>query len=383
MKKALIITTVSGFVPQFEMNNVRILQRLGYEVHYASNFHMPVYGKDNDRLKGTGVIGHQIDFVRSPFKIGKNYRAFQQLKCLMRKETFDLVHCHTPMGGVLGRLAAKKTGTKPVLYTAHGFHFYRGAPIQNWIFFYPVERWLAHDTDVLITINEEDYERAKRFHFARKGRAEKINGVGIDRERYRKGEEKKKEKRKEIGIDEKDFVFIGVGELTKRKNHEVIIKAMARLKGDNSLRYIICGTGKERRNLERKIKKYQLEKQVKLIGYRKDIIDLLKISDCFIFPSKQEGLPVALLEAMAAGLPCICSDIRGNRDLGRRGDLFLCSDLEDYIRYMKQVKERPKKRREYPILEEYDEEKVKKESERIYRSVLFSTKKSTDIDVYL
>ena len=103
MKKALIITTVSGFVPQFEMNNVRILQRLGYEVHYASNFHMPVYGKDNDRLKGTGVIGHQIDFVRSPFKIGKNYRAFQQLKCLMRKETFDLVHCHTPMGGVLGR----------------------------------------------------------------------------------------------------------------------------------------------------------------------------------------------------------------------------------------------------------------------------------------
>ena len=142
-------------------------------------------------------------------------------------------------------------------------------------------------------------------------------------------------------------------------------------------------TGKERRNLERKIKKYQLEKQVKLIGYRKDIIDLLKISDCFIFPSKQEGLPVALLEAMAAGLPCICSDIRGNRDLGRRGDLFLCSCLEDYIRCMKQMRNCPKKRKEYPILEKYEEEKVKKESERIYRSVLFRTKKSTDIDVYL
>ncbi|MBO5278732.1 MAG: glycosyltransferase, partial [Lachnospiraceae bacterium] len=162
MKRVLIVTTVSGFVPQFEMNNVRILQEMGYEVHYASNFKNPHYGKDNHRLEGTGVVCHQVDFVRSPFRFIQNMRAYAQLRKLMRENQFQMVHCHTPMGGVLARLAARKyrrTGTK-VLYTAHGFHFYKGAPVFNWLFYYPVEWLLARWTDVLITINEEDYQRA-------------------------------------------------------------------------------------------------------------------------------------------------------------------------------------------------------------------------------
>ena len=164
MKRALIITTVSGFVPQFEMNNVKILQNLGYEVHYAANYYMPVYTDNNERLEGTGIIQHQIDFVRSPYNIGKNIKALNQLVSLMREIKFHLVHCHTPMGGVLGRIAAHKTNTKPVIYTAHGFHFYKGAPVWNWLFFYPVERFLAKWTDCLITINKEDYARAKKFN---------------------------------------------------------------------------------------------------------------------------------------------------------------------------------------------------------------------------
>lgn len=380
MKKAIIITTVSGFVPQFEMNNVRILQKLGYEVHYASNFHTPIYGKDNHRLKGTGIICHQVDFVRSPFKIGKNYKAFQQLKNLMKKEKFALVHCHTPMGGVLGRLSAKITGTKPVIYTAHGFHFYKGASIWNWIFFYPIERWLAHYTDRLITINQEDYETAGKFCLAKNGKVEKINGVGINLQSYQSMAIKREEKRKELGIGENEFLFISVGELTKRKNHQVIIKAMEKLKEDTSIKYIICGTGKKQKSLERQIKKYHLEKQVKLLGYRQDIASLLKMSDCFIFPSKQEGLPVALLEAMAVGLPCICSAIRGNMDLAKNGDVFLCSSKEDYIKWMKAVKESPNKKKDYPILKEYEEKKVIEKSEIIYHTVLSSKGKGNERD---
>ena len=143
MRKALLVTHVSGFVPQFEMNNVHILQNMGYEVHYASNFHNPSYGDDNSRLEGTGIICHQIDFERSPFK-RKNITAYRQLKKLMEEHEFDLVHCHTPMGGALARLAAHNTHTGPVIYTAHGFHFFKGAPLINWMIYYPVEWRLSY-----------------------------------------------------------------------------------------------------------------------------------------------------------------------------------------------------------------------------------------------
>lgn len=145
MKKALLVTTVSGFIPQFEMNNVRILQNMGYEVHYASNYHMPSYGKDNHRLDGTGIVRHQVDFVRSPYSL-QNITVFKQLKSIMEEERFQLVHCHTPMGDMT-RSVAHATGTKPVIYTAHGFHFFKGASLINWMCYYPMERWLSRYTD--------------------------------------------------------------------------------------------------------------------------------------------------------------------------------------------------------------------------------------------
>lgn len=325
MKHALIITTVSGFVPQFEMNNVQILQELGYYVHYASNFHNPHYGSDNRRLKGSGIILHQVDFVRSPFCIRKNISAYRQLLKLLEEIPFDLVHCHTPMGGVLGRLAVKKTlKRKPinVIYTAHGFHFFRGAPIQNWIFYYPIERWLAHDTDLLITINEEDYQRAKKFHLkeSRKKQRQiwKVNGVGIEIESYRDLFLEQKKNRTAFGIPEEAYILLSIGELSKRKNHQIVIRALALMKEEcrrKKIYYLICGEGTERKKLLRLIRKKNLEDIVVLLGYRTDVKKLLSISDSFIFPSKQEGLPVALMEALAAGLPCVCSNVRGNIDL--------------------------------------------------------------------
>ena len=175
-KKALLVTTVSGFVPQFEMGNVAILKELGYEVHYASNFHNPSYGTDNKRLDGTGIICHQIDFERSPFN-KRNIQAYKQLVNIMKEEKIDLVHCHTPMGAVLARLAAKKCGIRNVIYTAHGFHFFKGASIKNWLIYYTVERFLSGFTDTQICINMEDYSNAKKF---KAKNVEYIAGVGID-----------------------------------------------------------------------------------------------------------------------------------------------------------------------------------------------------------
>ena len=175
-KKALLVTTVSGFVPQFEMPNVAILKELGYEIHYASNFNNPSYGTNNKRLEGTGIICHQVDFERSPFN-KKNLQAYKQLVKIMKDENIALVHCHTPMGAVLARLAAKKCGIKDVLYTAHGFHFFKGASIKNWLIYYPVERFLSRYTGTQICINIEDFNNAKKFKAAN---VEYIAGVGID-----------------------------------------------------------------------------------------------------------------------------------------------------------------------------------------------------------
>ena len=348
MKKALIITRVSGFLPQFEMNNVRILKQLGYEVHYAANFEVVVYGKDNSRLEGSGIVCHHIPFCRSP--LSSDVRtAYKSLKQLMLTEAFDLVHCHMPMSGVVARMAAqavrRKTGRHvPVLYTAHGFHFFKGAPLKNWVYYLP-ERWLARYTDCLITMNEEDFRRAGSFPV--RGRVEKIPGVGIcvqpsggwtdcpirGREREWMG----------FGIRETDFVLVSVGEFNANKNHIQILRALVQC-GDPSVKYILCGQGERRGELENFVREHHLESQVIFAGYRPDVEHILASSALFVFPSLREGLSMAVMEAMRAGLPVVAKEIRGNIDLiedGRGGILVKNGDVSEYVHAIQRMKGQP------------------------------------------
>lgn len=326
MKKALLVTHVSGFVPQFEMNNVRLLQKMGYEVHYASNFQNVSYGMDNRRLKGTGVICHQVDFARSPYDLKQHKMAIKQLQLLFEKEKFSIMHCHTPVGAALARIVAKsyrKQGLK-VIYTAHGFHFYKGAPWKYWLLFYPVECALAKVTDVLITINKEDFERAKRFCKFSKTKVEQIHGVGLDLA-YWSGkdlklgerEQMRMQVREELGIHEEETAMLSVGELIPRKNHEEVIRRLAekKKKGEKNIRYFVCGQGVLKEFLQNLIIQLDLENEVTLLGYRTDIRRLLYGMDVFVFPSKQEGMPVALMEAAATGILIQASDIRGNKEI--------------------------------------------------------------------
>lgn len=322
MKKALLVTRVSGFIPQHEINNVKILQEMGYEIHYATDLHNVVYGTDNRVLRNTGIITHQIDFVRSPFSrdVGKSYL---QLKKLMLSEKFDLIHCHMPMSGVIARVAAEKvrklSGRNiPVLYTAHGFHFYTGSPLRNWIY-YPVERFLARYTDRLILINHEDYHRGKKFPI--RGKAEYVPGVGVKVPQNPVSQkfdidDKIKYIQKITGrkITSKTKVLSSVGVLSRRKNHRLLIDMMAELRNLDII-CIIGGTGEEEDILRKRIKKLHLEEKVFLAGYIDNVPEMLYATDCFMLPSYREGLPVVVMEAMAAGLPVIASRIRGVVDL--------------------------------------------------------------------
>ena len=383
MKKALIVTTVSGFVPQFEMNNVRILQRLGYEVHYASNFRTPVYGKDNRRLDGSGVVRHQVDFVRSPFRVWENVRAYGQLKRVIEKGDYDLIHCHTPMGGALARLAAHRAGVRAkVVYTAHGFHFYKGAPVWNWMIYYPVERWLARYTDVIITINKEDFRRACKFRVRKLEGVFWVRGVGISVTEVDKNiiNHFRESIDQRYNLEHKQII-LSVGELSKRKNHKIAINTIYRMRQyfkktgkKYPYCYIICGQGKKKKSLQKLVKRKKLEKEVIFYGYCEHITEMLANSELFFFPSKQEGLPVAVLEAMAAGLPVVASSIRGNSDLivdGKGGFLVRKNKACLYSKYLLYLLENPEVRRtmgnwnrEY--VKKYRESEIMKKMEYIY-----------------
>lgn len=324
MKKALVLASVASMIDQFNIPNILLLQQLGYEVDVATNFQQSgsITSERSNFLKqklqemGVGII--DVPIPRNIFAINNICKSYQQVKKLCVENWYDLVHCHSPIGGAIARLAAKKirksTGTK-VVYTAHGFHFYKGAPIKNWMFFYPIEKYCSRFTDVLITINQEDYAFASKKMKAKQ--VEYFPGVGVELSRFSKGElgdNIRKERRRELQLSENDVVLLSVGELNKNKNHSVIIQALAELKLPN-VKYLIVGKGSLKEELDEKIKALSLEAQVRLLGYRTDIADLYKASDIFVFPSYREGLSVSVMEAMASGLPCIVSKIRGNVDL--------------------------------------------------------------------
>ena len=316
----LIVAHKGHFFEVFLKNNMALLQELGYTVYCAGSFAEAQDARAKPVLEAMGAIALHIDIQRSPYS-WKNVRAYRQLKSLMKRYGFAAVHCHTPTGGALGRLAARKfrrVGTK-VFYTAHGFHFFKGAPLKNWILYYTVEKLCARWTDVLITINREDYIRAQRF---RAKRVCHVPGVGIDTDRFRPLEKNRADVRRELGYGDSDFVLLSIGELIPRKNHALVLRALALLNAGGQaadIRYLICGQGALEAELKALAEELGIAKMMRFPGYRSDIPELCSCSDLFVFMSLQEGLPVALMEAMSCGMPVICSNIRGNADLVHGG----------------------------------------------------------------
>ena len=298
---------------EFHIPYLKMFKEMGWETAVAARND---YENPADCVIPYCDTYYNIPFERNPLKPG-NLKAYKELKHIIDEGEYDIIHCHTPVGAMLTRLAAKqarKKGTK-VFYTAHGFHFYKGAPAINWILYYPVEKWLSRYTDVLITINKEDYERAKTF---KAGKVCYVPGVGIDLKKFNAGYVNKEQKRKEIGVSADDFVLLSVGELIPRKNHEVVIRALSVLKQLdklNHIEYVICGRGSYEADLRKLAEGLDVADHVHFLGYRNDISEICNCADLFVFMSHQEGLPVALMEAMACGLPAVCSNIRGNTDL--------------------------------------------------------------------
>ena len=310
-QKVLFVATVlRGHILVFHLPYMRWFQEQGYEVHVCAR---------NDTEESVPQVPYcdqyiELPFERSPLHPG-NVSVYKRLKKIIDEGEYALIHCHTPVGGMLGRICARqarKRGTR-VVYTAHGFHFFTGAPLKNWLLFYPAERWLARYTDLLITMNDEDYRHAKRFPAKQ---VEKIHGIGIDLDRFDAPVDRDAV-RSEIGVPQNAQAVICVGEHIPRKNHEIVLKAVQKLP---NAWLLFGGTGELEDDLKALAKELGMSDRVLFLGFRRDVPALLMASDLFCFPSFQEGLPVSLMEAMAAGLPCAVSDVRGNRDLIRQNE---------------------------------------------------------------
>ena len=326
MGKVLMVATVDFHLKAVHLPYIDKLVEMGHTVDAAcrtTGYVPPLPGVTKQ---------WDIRFEREPLR-PDNLVAYRQLKRIIDSEHYDLLHCHTPMGGVLSRLAARsarKRGMK-VMYTAHGFHFYKGAPLLNWLMYYPAERLLASQTDALVTINQEDYQRAKRF---KAGRVYHVDGMGVDVQKFAAHQGNREDTRQNMGVPLDACLLLSVGELNRNKNHQIIIRALAQLK-DPSVHFAIAGRGPLLDEYVRLADGLGVGKNVHFLGYRDDTAELYKAADIFCFPSQREGLPLSVIEAAASGLPVVASAIRGNRDIvsdGVSGLLVNQNDLTDVTR---------------------------------------------------
>lgn len=341
MKKVLIVASVVSFIEWFNKENIEYLRtELGCEVHIACNFdYMDDTDEERtktylDRICAQGVILHNIHFARSPLS-RDNIAAYSELKKIINRQKFDLIHCHTPAASMLTRLAARKARKVGciVMYTCHGFHFHNAAPKKNWMIYYPVERFCSRFCDYLVTINQEDYHRAQTFHTKN---VRYIPGVGVDIRRIKETAVDRAAYKKSIGIPEDCIMLLSVGEMIERKNHEVIIRALSSLQNEN-IYYVICGKGPLKEYLSNLAKQLGIADHVVFLGFRKDIPELCNASDISAFPSKIEGLGLAGIEAMAAGVPLISSNVHGILDYVIDGETGYACDPEDVDGFAKAI----------------------------------------------
>lgn len=341
MKRALIVANLAGFA-SFLLNDMDTLRNMGYLIDYAANTVVLPWDDTKAELEKRNVQIMQVDFdSKNPFA-KKNVHAYQQLKAIVNQGKYDIIHCHTPIAGLLTRLAAKqsrKKGTK-VIYTTHGFSFTSRSSLKTKLVYQTIEKIGARFSDAIITINREDYEAAKKMPCKK---VHYIHGVGVDTERYENVEINKGDYRKKLGVDDDEILVLSVGELSHRKNHQIIIEALSKAPLGKKYVYVICGNGVDG-GTGKELRRKAEESKVRLIllGFRHDIPQIMHCSDVGAIPSVREGLGLAGIQSLAAGVPLVGTDVQGIKDYIINGETgYLCDafDAEGFLQAIEKLSE--------------------------------------------
>lgn len=313
MKKILFVATIFKHFRAFHLPYIEWFKQQGWQVDAMANGDDPLEEAHHS---------YNVPVSRSPYSLS-NVKAIRQAKDIINREKYDIVYCHTAMGAVLARLAAKearnKYGTK-VIYVAHGFHFFKGGPKRSWLMYYPMEKYLSKYTDAIVTINEEDYQLVKNKGF-RNTDTYKIPGIGINTSRlFETNDAIRKELREQYGYAENAFLLIYIAEYIERKNHKFIIGSVGELSRQiPTLKVLFAGRGRLMETMMEYAKQKGVDSYIDFLGFRKDIGQLIALSDIGISASKQEGLGLNLAEEMFAGLPVVATVDRGHKEIVKEG----------------------------------------------------------------
>lgn len=341
MKKILIVATVQSHIAQFHQDIIYMMKKEGYQVHIAAKDNLS--SKNGLQLRDVDKK-YDIPFSRSPLN-KSNLTSYKLLKQIIDENNYDIIQCNTPVGGIVTRLAAKKSrklGTK-VIYMAHGFHFYEGAPKKNWLLYYPLEKFFARHTDTLITINLEDYHFVKKKF---KCNVEHIYGIGVSNDKfYVHTAQEKKELRKKYHFSDDDFLIICIGELNKNKNQITLIKAISEIKENcPKIKVLFAGNGPLEMELKKEVDQLGLNDHIVFLGYTRELANIIPFCDCLVSCSYREGLPLNIIEGLLSGIPVIASKNRGHNELviiDKNGYLFEPSNYQQCANCIKQLYDNP------------------------------------------
>ncbi len=326
--KVLYVATVFSHICEFHLPFMEIFKQRGYEVHVAGKDNLAE--KDGRKLQFTDKA-FDIPFTRSPLT-KDNFRAFQILKKIIKEEKYDLIICNTPVGGLLSRLAAwrmRRRGTK-VVYIVHGFHFYKGAPLLNWLVYYTLEKIQSFVSDKIITINNEDYLFAQK-HFSCP--LAHIHGIGVDEKKFFPvTAEEKKHYREKFGFQEYEKLLLCIGEFNQNKNQVMVIRALPTvIEKHPEVKLIFAGTGDLQPMLQATAEELKVLDHIVFLGYNRHLDEYQHAIDMVVSCSLREGLPLNIVESMMSGNPVVAADNRGHRELvdgDRNGFLVAINDCE-------------------------------------------------------
>ncbi len=377
MKKVLIITALAGFIRSFLESDIRTLQEMGYEVECAANQEHPGAGNINEYFRELNVNFHNIHFSSNSPVSKETLTAYREVKKLLKENDYDMVHVHTPIAGVVVKLAARKLRRKgcKIIYTTHGFFFHKGSGKKSWTIYYNVEKLVSRWTDMIITINKEDYNAAKTMKCQK---VRYINGVGVNTKKILDAEVDKKEYRKELGISEEQIMVVSIGELSTRKNHQIIVKALGKINNPKYV-YVICGNDMNASGTSAQLKALAKENNVnlKLLGLRNDIPQICKCADIGAFPSNREGLGLAGIELMTAGVPLVASSVQGILDYmedEKTGYLYNPYDVDGFANGIEKLSDASLREtmKDYCIRKalEFDKEISVQQMKEIYKELL-------------
>ena len=377
MKKALIVTALAGFVRSFLTHDIQILQEMGYEVHCAANKFHPGNENIDEYFKLLKVKFHQIDFSSNKPISKETLKSYIQIKKLITSENFDFVHCHTPISGAIVRWACRKKRKNrlKVVYTTHGFYFHNRSSKKTWIIFGCLEKFMSRYCDAIITINNEDYQNAKKMHCKS---VYKINGVGVDIGRFKDVNINRDDYRKSIGIKKNDIMVLSVGELSKRKNQKVVIEAIGKINNPNIV-FVHCGNAMNEENTTEEVKRTAKQKNVRIIllGLRNDIPEICHCADVGTISSTREGLGLAGIEMIASGLPIVASNVHGIVDYVQNGVNGYLADpykLEEFAEGIEKIINGKLKKVDKVSISksvlEFDKEKSYNQMKNIYLEIL-------------